>query len=46
MTPPSGQKEAFSRVAIAAQQKVVGWDLTGGHSVRYDYRLPDGALAD
>ena len=46
MTPPSGQKEAFSRVVIDAQLKDVGWDLTDGHSVRYEYQLPDGTLAD
>lgn len=46
MTPPNGQKEAFSRVVIDAQLKDVGWDLTDGHSVRYEYQLPDGTLAD
>ncbi len=46
MTPPSGQKEAFSRVLIDAQLKDVGWDLTDGTSVRYEYQLPDGTFAD
>jgi type I site-specific restriction endonuclease len=46
VTPSGGQKEAFSRVAIDAQLKDVGWDLTDGHSVRYEYQLPDGTLAD
>jgi type I restriction enzyme R subunit len=44
--PPSGQKEAFSRVVIDAQLKDVGWDLTDGYRVRYEYQLPDGTLAD
>lgn len=46
MTPPTGQKEAFSRVVIDTQLKDVGWDLTDGHSVRYEYQLPDGTFAD
>jgi hypothetical protein len=46
VTPPNGQKEAFSRVVIDAQLKDVGWDLTDGHSVRYEYQLPDGTFAD
>ncbi|MEA3275238.1 MAG: DEAD/DEAH box helicase family protein [Pseudomonadota bacterium] len=46
MTPPAGQKEAFSRVLVDAQLKDVGWNPTGGHSVRYEYRLPDGTYAD
>ena len=46
MTLPNGHKEAFSRVVIDAQLKDVGWDLTDGHSVRYEYQLPDGTLAD
>jgi type I restriction enzyme R subunit len=46
VTPPNGQKEAFSRVIIDAQLKDVGWDLTDAHSVRYEYQLPDGTLAD
>lgn len=46
MILPSGQKEAFSRVVIDAQLKDVGRDLTDGHSVRYEYQLPDGTLAD
>ena len=46
MTPPAGDKEAFSRVVIDAQLKDVGWDLTDGQSVRYEYQLPDGTFAD
>ena len=46
MTSPSGQKEAFSCVLIDAQLKDVGWDLTDGASVRYEYQLPDGTFAD
>lgn len=46
MTPPAGQKEAFSRVVIDAQLKDVGWNLTDGQSVRYEYQLPDGTFAD
>lgn len=40
------KKEAFSRVVIDAQLKDVGWDLTDGQSVRYEYQLPDGTFAD
>lgn len=36
MTPPAGQKEAFSRVVIDAQLKDAGWNLTDGQSVRYE----------
>ncbi len=39
-------KEAFSRVVIDAQLKDVGWNLTDGQSVRYEYQLPDGTFAD
>ncbi len=46
MTPPTGPEEAFSRVVIDAQLKDVGWDLTDGRSVRYEYQLPDGTYAD
>ncbi len=46
MTSPAGQKEAFSRVVIDDQLKDVGWDLTDGTSVRYEYQLPDGTFAD
>ena len=31
--------EAFSRVKIDAQLKDVGWNLTDGRSVRYEYVL-------
>ena len=40
------KKEAFSRVVIDAQIKDVGWNLTDGQSVRYEYQLPDGTFAD
>jgi len=40
------RKEAFSRVVIDAQLKDVGWNLTDGQSVRYEYQLPDGTYAD
>ncbi len=46
MTPQVGQKEAFSRVIIDAQLDDVGWNLTDGQSVRYEYQLPDGTFAD
>lgn len=38
--------EAFSRVHIDAQLADVGWSLTDGISVRYEYPLPDGTRAD
>ena len=38
--------EAFSRVHIDAQLTDVGWSLTDGISVRYEYPLPDGTRAD
>jgi type I restriction enzyme R subunit len=40
------QGEAFSRVKIDAQLKDVGWNLTDGRSVRYDYPLDDRTRAD
>lgn len=46
MTPPVRDKEAFSRVVIDVQIKDVGWDLTDGQSVRYEYQLPDGTFSD
>lgn len=46
MSPSGGQKEAFSRVVIDAQLNDVGWKLTDGQSVRYEYQLPDGTFAD
>ena len=46
MTPPAGTKEAFSRVVIDAQLQDVGWNLTDGQSVRYEYQLPDRTFAD
>jgi type I restriction enzyme R subunit len=38
--------EAFSRVKIDAQLKDVGWSMTDGRSVRYEYYLPDKTKAD
>ena len=38
--------EAFSRVRIDSQLRDVGWPLTDGRSVRYEYPLPDGTRAD
>lgn len=38
--------EAFSRVKIDAQLKDVGWSLSDGKSVRYEYVLPDKTKAD
>ena len=38
--------EAFSRVKIDALLKDVGWELTDGRSVRFEYTLPDGTKAD
>jgi type I restriction enzyme, R subunit len=38
--------EAFSRVKIDAQLKDVGWNLTDGRSVRYEFPLDDGTRAD
>lgn len=48
MTAASGKgtNEAFSRVKIDAQLKDVGWNLTDGRSVRFEYVLPDGSRAD
>lgn len=45
---PSADKknEAFSRVVIDDLLKDVGWNLVDGHSVRYEYQLPDGTRAD
>lgn len=41
-----GTGEAFSRDKIDAQLKDVGWNLTDGHSVRFEYPLADGTRAD
>lgn len=46
MNTHMGKKEASSHVAIDAQIGDVGWDLTDGQSVRYEYQLPDGTYAD
>lgn len=41
-----GGSEAFSRVVIDALLEDVGWKLTDGRSVRYEYPLSDGTRAD
>ena len=38
--------EAFSRVKIDAQLTDVGWNLSDGRSVHFEYTLDDGARAD
>src|SRR3972149_1184005 len=38
--------EAFSRINIDSRLKDVGWKLSDGQSVRYEYTLPDGTRAD
>lgn len=43
---PKGGNEAFSRAKIDAQLTDVGWPLTDGRSVRFEYVLPDGTKAD
>ncbi len=40
------ENEAFSRVKIDAQLQDVGWSLSDGKSVRYEYALPDKTKAD
>ena len=40
-----GGNEAFSRVVIDALLADVGWNLTDGRTVRYEYVLPDGIFA-
>jgi hypothetical protein len=40
------QGEAFSRVKIDAQLYDVGWNVTDGRSVRYEYPLDDRTRAD
>ena len=42
----TGGNEAFSRVKIDAMLRDVGWQIDDGHSVRYEYMLPDGTKAD
>lgn len=41
-----GTNEAFSRVVIDALLADVGWNLTDGRSVRYEYVLANGTRAD
>jgi type I restriction enzyme R subunit len=38
--------EAFSRVKVDALLRDVGWNLTDGRSVRFEYVLPDRSKAD
>jgi len=38
--------EAFARAVIDALLRDQGWKLTDGHSVRFEYTLPDGSRAD
>ena len=38
--------EAFSRVKIDALLKDIGWKLTDGTSIHYEYHLSDGSFAD
>ncbi len=38
--------EAFSRVKIDAQLTDVGWNITDGRSVHFEYTLDDGTRAD
>jgi hypothetical protein len=45
MPRTAGLGEAFSRVGIDSQLRDVGWSLTDGRSVRYEYPLPDGTRA-
>lgn len=42
----SPTNEAFSRVIIDSQLRDVGWNLTDGRSVRYEYVLQDSTKAD
>lgn len=41
-----GGNEAFSRVVIDALLADVGWNLTDGRSVRYEYEFPDDTRTD
>ena len=38
--------EAFSRILIDGLLRDQGWNLTDGHSVRFEYALPDNTRAD
>ena len=38
--------QAFARVKIDALQRVAGWILTDGVSIRFKTRLPDGTQSD
>lgn len=46
MSGSVNKKEAFSRAVIDAQFKDIGWNLTDGQSVHYEYYLTDGKFAD
>jgi type I restriction enzyme R subunit len=43
---PRNSNEAFSRAKIDAQLKDIGWTLTDGVSVHFEYLLPDGTKVD
>lgn len=43
---PTLMNEAFSSTAIDALLKDVGWNLSDGRSVRFEYVLPDSTRAD
>ena len=38
--------QAFARVKIDALQRVAGWNLTDGVSIRFERGLPNGTLSD
>ncbi len=38
--------QAFARVKIDALQRVAGWELTDGVSIRFERGLPDGTQSD
>jgi type I restriction enzyme R subunit len=38
--------EAFARVGIDRLLRDIGWKLTDGRSVRFEYSLGDGGKAD
>src|SRR5687768_4279690 len=46
MVHSPASNEPFSRVRIDEQLRDVGWNLTDGRSVRFEYPLPDGTRAD
>ena len=46
LQPAMAGTEAFSRAKIDAQLTDVGWNLTDGRSVHFEYTLEDGTRAD